>query len=233
MSQLVVLVGRRGSGKSTLLTAIALIEEIPFFSNIIIKSVNYHPLAISDLEELPTPSMIIIDEGYGTVDSREAQSTRNRLWSHVAFQLRKRDLTVLIAVQQWSALDIRIRKETDFIVKCEFDNEVFNYSVMDAYEGEIIYDFNLPFVNAKEIFPFFDTNEIVKSELMKDSEYFLVKGDESKYKRRLVEISDEIKPLLEKVHLTTVKTALTLRGIDISWTRDVYNYLKGYIKLEN
>jgi len=104
--------------------------------------------------------VLILDEIYQYIDSRNSMSQLNRFFSYILFQSRKKSLEIYIIAQQTQSIDIRFRHLTDFEIKCQKRHFGFIYERIDTQTQENAFTL-LRFEKAAQFFPLYNTNEIV------------------------------------------------------------------------
>ena len=164
----ILVVGGIGTGKTLLMTFMALDDERDVYANYQINIPRFHKLSPAKLERVQKSALILIDEGYIWMESRTSSSMSNRFWTYVVFQSRKRTIDMVTTCQMYSSLDIRFRTMADWVIEAEKDERGFRYTV---YQGgrdletsryvEPIGTFGIDFELAKEIYPIYDTMELV------------------------------------------------------------------------
>lgn len=158
---LVMVNGGLGSGKSLLLTILASTTKKPIVSNFKLH-IKYEKFDLYEfMEGNYSDCLILLDEVYQYIDSRNSMKDMNRFFSYVLFQSRKKNLQIYIASQLSSSIDIRYRQLTDLRINCEKTNEGFQYTLFrpsEPYENRISI---LPYNQAKPFFKLYDTNEII------------------------------------------------------------------------
>lgn len=171
---LILVIGIPGSGKTTICTywAVRQPKIIDVRANYNIKISNFIPLKIEDLEKLNTykkRNMVIFDEGYTVVDSRNAMSDLNKYISYKTFQSRKTNSRYVFAVQLKGSLDNRLRELAGVVVKCKAVEIGYYYEVYHNIEKNGIRrlikrkHFIISYKKAEKIYPYFDTTQIVMS----------------------------------------------------------------------
>jgi len=131
-------VGRRGRGKTLLMTR-RLFRRYQQGYRIL---TNYHvnfPHEKLDADRLMKMGedlqdcAIGIDELHVLMDSRNSQSGRNKLLSYFILQTRKRNVVLHYTTQHEMQVDVRLRRNTDYWVKCErVGKNVFEYEILDG-----------------------------------------------------------------------------------------------------
>ena len=163
---LIIVTGGLGSGKTNLVTANALDKSkkgFDIWSNYSIMCENYHYLTPIDLLKVKKNSVIGIDEAYNWLESRTSSKGTARYLSYILYQSRKRNLEIWLTCQMISSIDVRFRTMADIIVGASKKADGFRYEFFIAsdkgYKKRIM---KIPmYVAEKEIWPFYDTNEII------------------------------------------------------------------------
>lgn len=118
-------VGKMGSGKTLCMTMLAYKyykAGWPVFSNYNLnfphKSLEYEK--IIDLEDSTyQKSFMAIDEIHLFIDSRTSMRKSNRMASYFVVMNRKAGRMLAYTTQKWGQTDVRLRNNTDYIVKCK------------------------------------------------------------------------------------------------------------------
>jgi ATPase family associated with various cellular activities (AAA) len=153
--------GPQGSGKSfvAMVLARSLQRQYPFLH--IYTNMNVHGdriTTISDLSQMPLtreqPKILIVDEAYFTLDSRNSSSKQNRIWSKVFALFRKANIVLSVFItHRPRMIDINIRDQLDCIIMCRRNPSYFEYLMIDTQSHEM-----KPFwiEKTKEVFEFAD-----------------------------------------------------------------------------
>lgn len=129
-----VITGYKGAGKTCLATKFAWEAYNvgrPIFSNYSLEF-EYQPIDIKEMLENPSEvkdAVILIDEAQTWVDCRMAGAKKNRLFSYLMLQGRKRRIDIIMTSQQIENVDIRIRKNLEHLYECK-------PLVKDKYKGK-------------------------------------------------------------------------------------------------
>ncbi len=226
---LVSIVGNRGSGKTLLLTIIGCKTKRLIYSNYKIKIKNYNPLEVIDLLTLKDNVEVFIDEGYSWLESRTSSKVLNRYLSYIILQSRKRTIDIYITAQMFSSVDIRFRQQSDVIVHCKRIKDIFYYTFYDLSKPNTSKRFILPFNKAKKYFKLYNTYEIIDSYEKEALEFSLISKNPKKLLKKVKEVVDIIKPQLSVITHDSIKTALLLNGIEMSYEKYIYIFMKGLI----
>ena len=127
---LATIAGDVGSGKSGFLAfmgAVAYCFKRSVYSNLHLhypyRRFRLGDLVDPDSGEIVTDiqnSVVLIDEAYVFAESRRSTSKRNRLFSYLILQSRKRGLEFFLASHSPHQLDRRIRENTDVAYTCSY-----------------------------------------------------------------------------------------------------------------
>jgi hypothetical protein len=162
---LIVIEGDPGSGKTLFLTMIAYLTKIEVVSNFTLKmDKRIIPFDLTDfLNARYESEVVLIDESYILNESRNSQSTINKLSSYILFQSRKKDTLLFLSAQLLISLDIRYRYLTDVLIKAEKTLNGFRYSVFILHKKRLyMKHIFISFEKAQQFYAMFDTNETIK-----------------------------------------------------------------------
>lgn len=237
---LIIVVGARGSGKTLFLTERALKSSRPVWSNFKIDCSRYHKVDVVDLLTLPNEIELLLDEAYTWLESRASGRSLNKYLSYIAFQLRKRNMNIFLTVQQFSTIDVRYRNEWDMIVRCERlrgrngELKDFRYSFLsrEFRMGKAVYrtsSWRLPYERAKDLFQFYDTEEIVEPYDKSKLELDLLKNDPERFFKKVRAVAEEVLPTLNVITRDSVRIGLLQLGYDNYYSQYVYAHLKGMV----
>jgi hypothetical protein len=158
-SYIILFEGRRGAGKTTLMSymiSMALAEGRKVYSNYpvefmlrtidkygksYIKKVSTDPLDFEKLllfDDIYQNAIIAIDEAPEVISNMASMSWRNRLIGAFTRQIRKLNVSVFLAAQDFQLIDKSIRWQVDTIVKCQ-DAEKFTGQNGSLERGEVIW----------------------------------------------------------------------------------------------
>ena len=122
-----LITGIKGSGKTSFAVsklAEAATQGREIFANFQLKFPPMYPTRYLEMEAFAEEMVtlrkvaVCIDEAQIYFDCRTSGSKRNRLFSYVMLQSRKRDVDFLLTSQQERNLDIRIRRNLDYRYDC-------------------------------------------------------------------------------------------------------------------
>lgn len=119
-----VIVGHKGDGKTNLCTSLCYngwLAGRKIFSNYKLEF-PFTPIDLKAMIENPDwvrDGIIAIDEAQTFVDCRMAGSKKNRLFSYIMLQGRKRKIDIILTSQQLDNVDIRIRRNLEHLYECE------------------------------------------------------------------------------------------------------------------
>jgi hypothetical protein len=250
VGQLVSVLGKKGMGKTLFLTRRAVRSDLEVWANYKLNIPNFKSLTISDLINIPKNILILIDEAYTWFESRISGSVLNRYLSYMIFQLRKTYSDIYLSAQRWSTLDVRVRMETDVIVKCERKNNGirpidklpegknengirvpyyyfwdYKYSFLDI-ETLNEKSYILPYEKAKVYFDKYDTSEIIEPAFKERMELELLQDNPKKLLEKVKKVSETIMKDVNEITHDTIKIALMKNGFSHAYEPFVYNYVK-------
>jgi hypothetical protein len=125
--------------------------------------------------DLPPKTAFVIDEMHAWFDSRNSQTSNNRVFSYFITQLGKfggnkqTGLTVIGTTQFFTQLDIRGRRIVDKIIDCKKIEEIDNEYIIVRRTWKKNFNLNLKIIKkeivkfTKEDFALYETQEKVKS----------------------------------------------------------------------
>lgn len=145
--------GPQGSGKSfiAMMVARSLQRHDPtltIYTNMNVEGQNI--VIITDLGQVPfndnNNKILIIDEAYFTLDSRNSSSKNNRIWSKAYALFRKSDFILTIFItHRPRMIDVNLREQMQYILMCRKNPMHFDYLLMDA-----ISEFTVPIAVPRE-----------------------------------------------------------------------------------
>ena len=119
-----VMQGNKGAGKTCLCTLFAAEgskKNRTIYSNYWLAFPHY-PIDLQYLMDNPDilrDAMLLIDEATLWTDCRDSGSEKNKVFSYLMLQGRHRKIDVIMTTQQVSMLDIRIRRNMDYLYECQ------------------------------------------------------------------------------------------------------------------
>lgn len=116
--------------------------------------------------------LVFVDEIQNYIDSREASSNRNKAITQNIFQIRKMKMDLIATLQDYSSMDIRLRRITEKIILPKFNEDNYSlYYVVLNNQWQFLYE-NTIFINPI-LFDLYDTYEDIEDEidLSKDKRY--------------------------------------------------------------
>jgi len=84
--------------------------------------------------------MVLADEGYLMMDSRNSMSIMNRLVNYWSVQTRKRNVDLVIATHEFTRLDKRIRSAVDLRIGCRYELRGSEIAYKQNKAGHLIMD---------------------------------------------------------------------------------------------
>lgn len=142
--------------------------EFVDFSKLAVWLQTEHPLP-------PNSAILMIDEGYKGLDSRESMSIANKILYKFILQARKLGLDVYVSAQLLSSIEKRIRRVIKIGIVCLSEQvhenpddprsdlvEQFRYQVTNI-KNNAKYEFTIPHKSALKIYDYYNSWEVVKS----------------------------------------------------------------------
>lgn len=155
--------GPQGSGKSFFAMVLArnlaqMDKDLMIYTNMNVTGHNL--VVIDDLGELPLDDgvnkILIVDEAYFSLDSRNANSKQNSVWTKSFALFRKADVVLTVFItHRPRMLDVIIREQLDLILMCRKNPTHFDYLLMDTIT-EQLKPIQLP--KSKELFDYANYN---------------------------------------------------------------------------
>lgn len=192
------------SGKTLWATAVA-INEVnyakrfnlpprPVFANYKIRLPNFKPLKPEDLFQITKPTLVILDEAYAWIESRQSGTPISRYMSYILFQSGKRGIDFYLTDQVEGSIDKRYRLLMNYRIECENlgVNIGFLYHFSKRTKGGFTMPRNklMPYSWAEKIFPFYDTLEIVNP--IDEELLFKVTKSKDETLEQVVEITEKM-----------------------------------------
>jgi hypothetical protein len=152
--------GMLGSGKTLLMTYVASkVKDRPVYANYKLNLPNYRPLKLEDLIKFTNEqALILVDEAYVLLESRNSMDRLNQYISYILFQSRKRGLDFMATAQLNSSLDLRYKELADINIYAVKTKKGFSYAIQYGLKAKM---FELPFNQAKNYYGFYDTTELI------------------------------------------------------------------------
>jgi hypothetical protein len=119
---------------------------------------------IDDLGMIPLTDgknkILIVDEAYYTLDSRNSNSKQNSVWTKAFGLFRKSDIVLTVFItHRPKMLDVHIREQLDMILMCRKNPSHFDYLLMDTV-SENITSIQLPKIQSLFDFANYDTKDM-------------------------------------------------------------------------
>ena len=171
------IIGRRGHGKSALLAHIAEIDYNKgkkivsnFYLNFPHTQMTFEELVL--LPKTLQNATVVFDEFQVGAGARNALRNANKSINQFITQLRKRNIILYFATQNFKYVDIDVRSQSDFLLNTEAidtkdeDNNKFKVIIIDRFDmtdsrwGTVVNDFTW---DATDLFSrnVYNTNEII------------------------------------------------------------------------
>jgi ABC-type dipeptide/oligopeptide/nickel transport system ATPase component len=159
--------GPQGSGKSYFAMVLARLlasmdSNVMIYTNMNVEGHNI--VVIDDLGMVPLDDhvnkILIVDEAYYSLDSRNSNSKQNSIWTKCFALFRKGDVVLSIFItHRPRMLDVNIREQLDMILMCRKNKVHFDYLLMDMIT-EQLKSIHLP--KTKQMFDYadFDTKDM-------------------------------------------------------------------------
>lgn len=155
--------GPQGSGKSFFAMTFArslsaMDKDLMIYTNMNVKGHNL--VVIDDLGQVPLDDgknkILIVDEAYFSLDSRNANSKQNSVWTKAFALFRKADVVLTVFItHRPRMIDVNIREQLDLILMCRKNTTHFDYLLMDTIT-ELTKSIIIP--KTKEAFDFANYN---------------------------------------------------------------------------
>lgn len=179
---LVSIFGDIGSGKTLLLTSIAYLNQDSgkkIVANYVLKGIEYeefdfYKMAKSEYDN----AIILIDEAYIYIDSRNYTQSSNKLFSYALFQSRKKTVELYLTMQLFRTIDVRFRMMSSYVINCEQIEEGFEYTLMNPKIPDVSIISVLNYENALMFYEMYNTNEVIAH----DSSTFMFLSNEERQK---------------------------------------------------
>lgn len=226
---LTVILGPKGSGKTLFGTLMALDSKRTVYANYRIEIENHKPLEVIDFLDLPNNVDVIIDEAYTWIEARISGFFLNRFLSYILWQSRKRTIDIYLTAQRFRSIDLRFREEVDVIVKCKprtnLDSDDFEFEILWVVENKKT-KLKMSYEDAKEIFPLYDTFEIVEPYGLEEMKFKIRETVPEERWEIACEIGEAIKEDIKEITHPRVKASLLRNGYKTTYESLVYIYLK-------
>jgi len=231
---LISIVGDIRTGKTFLMVLFALATPKPFYSNIKIKDNKFNELTEKNLISLPDNSDVFIDEAYTWLESRRSGKDRNLLASYILFQSGKLTVNIYLTIQFFKSIDLRFREMTNILIDTSKDmvNKFFRYDVYHNHKGVFVFNKTIfiPFEKAEKYFSYYDTFEIVRSDLMDKFELDAILNDKDNLFRYIQDLAVEIKPFVkDKSTVNKVKMAMVELKYPLEFIKKLSTFVNIYL----
>jgi ABC-type dipeptide/oligopeptide/nickel transport system ATPase component len=159
--------GPQGSGKSYFAMVLARLlasmdSEVMIYTNMNVTGHNI--VVIDDLGSVPLDDhinkILIVDEAYYSLDSRNSNSKQNSIWTKCFALFRKGDVVLSIFItHRPRMLDVNIREQLDMMLMCRKNKVHFDYLLMDMIT-EQLKSIHLPKTQQMFDYADFDTKDM-------------------------------------------------------------------------
>lgn len=163
---LMAIIGSLGAGKTLALTYLGVRNALQgrrIYSNY---HLGYEYTYIKTPDEIDSikKGVFLGDELWAWLDSRTSQKKKNRFISKILLKSRKRGYQIIYTLQNFSQIDKRIRKITDFITKPQlYPNN--KKCVMPIYDLKTMQPVKTLKFIPSEYYDLFDTNEEIDDDI--------------------------------------------------------------------
>lgn len=227
---LIVILGKLGSGKTFIMTLLALFYKREIWSNYEIHIPNYRKLDIIDLFNLKDNIVLLMDEAYSWIESRNSNSSINEYISSILYHTRKTFTDIYLTTPMLSTIDKRFRKTANFIIYCRYRNpyskENFHFLFYNK-DNNTYTNQTILYSKAEKYFKLYNTYEKIESHRKKGLEYKLLRKYPDKLKIYVIELVNIVESKLERITHDSVKDCLLMEGIDLAYEPLIYIRLKG------
>ena len=157
------IVGAIGSGKTLLMTWILNAQRKNQNNKDIISNYHltfpHHSISFDQIQEMELKNCVVgLDELTVWLDSRLSMSKQNRIISYFILQTRKRDVDLIATTQDFGMLDLRMRRQTNFLIESEkLDLDYYKYTIIRFGDMKQTSFYFRP----KETYNQYDTNQII------------------------------------------------------------------------
>ena len=226
---LTLVLGPRGSGKTNFIIKKVRESLRDIYSNVKINLPNYKKFELENLYDIPPNVELIFDEGYAIIDSRLSMGYIASAVTYIAFQLRKTNVNIFITAQQVGSIDVRYRKEWDYVVMCERspNNKKdwrlwdFLYTILCKRTGTTtrwLWEYKKSLSN----FFYYDTNQIIQPRNKSRIFYELKKTNPEMYYQWGLIIYKKIQDQIKKGTKNEIELTLLKNGYTSMWKNIVY-----------
>jgi type II secretory ATPase GspE/PulE/Tfp pilus assembly ATPase PilB-like protein len=210
---LIAVTGPIGSGKTLFMTRCIYREklknpDVTVATNYRLNSIPFQFINANDLFDIKQQlqnTVMGIDEFHIFLDSRAFMKPSNRQLTHFILQTRHLGVNLYFTTQDISQVDIRLRKQLDFLAYCShtvyqdyFRVKIIDYrDVLNIHTNDFVY-------NAKPYYALYDTREIIDfmqptEEVKREGKIFKEENDDIKrLKLRLKEYETSEKKRLKE-----------------------------------
>lgn len=164
-----IISGDIGDGKSLYLTYKAFQTGLNVVANFKLFGIPFTYFSIVDyLNNEYSNSLILLDEIYNYIDSRNSMSKLNKTVSYKTFQSRKKGLHIIGAVQLMSSADLRFKELCNNYIRAlgvvkSGGKYYYQYRLVHRKHKKLITkSFYLPMKMARFLYDYYDTYEVVE-----------------------------------------------------------------------
>lgn len=224
---IVLLIGPVGSGKTVYLVMMAHQSyKRNVYANFHIKHPKFKLLYDVDILNIPPKTDVYLDEAYTKIEKRRTMDAKNVIYSHILNQRRKTDSIWYLTEQTENLIDFRFEKYANIIIYChkrysKYDDFVYEYEFENCSETIIEY---YTYNEMSIFFDLYNTNEIVKDEISKKTEYMLIKDVPDLLPKYQKEIYNIIKDDITTGTKIDIEMCLIDHKIYHMWKKYIYPY---------
>lgn len=237
---LVLIIGENGSGKTFFMTICALSQpDKNILANFTIKHPKFKLLEFDNFLNIETNTDVFIDEAYTWLENRRSSKATNVYISEIKEQKRKSDSTWYVSEQRPNMIDKRFENYPNVLVECKprfpigHSLDDFVYKITYESPQQVVYK-RFPYVEARNYFKFFNTNQKVEPENKQKIEFEIIKQNPDKLMSKVLELVNIIEKdgsITEYTH-PSLKWCCLKNNIILDYEPFLYLYFKNKIKIE-
>lgn len=231
---LIIVIGSVGSGKTLLASIIAkYTHSRRILANYWLNLPNYEDLQPEQLMDLPENEkfLVIMDEAYVWLESLTTSTKIEQYLSDVLFQSRKRNIDIIITSQLVRRININFREMEDYRVECYHDTlaKQFSYNIkwIDRFMPfEATFSLSEDEAQKAGYYDLYKTKQLILTPSMRIMALEFIMKDPIKLAKYVNEVSEKIKPNLNKINKVEIANQLLQMGYPAKLKDFVYNKLK-------
>lgn len=230
---LINIVGNVGSGKTLMAVILSVYfnkkTHVDIHSNIHFYEIPYSDLSIANLiSQQISHAVILLDEAYTYIHSRNSMSNGNQMFGTVLFQSRKTDLILILTEQIQRSIDVYYRDLCDLTITCVNCVSYFEYDFL-FHKQNVHFKMRLHIKTAQKYFDLYDTTEIVSDNSAKQKAIvFSAMSPEQrqKYIDNLASTIIDNYSEKEKITLKDIKNYLMINDLKASFANLIFESIK-------